>query len=460
MQRNYLEPLLHFRKGISLQEDNKIVNGTIWKEVILFFIPITIGAFFQHFYAIVDTIIVGKVLGTMELSAVGGSASKIIVLLINFFVGVSCGITALSSQYFGKKDKDKLHAVVYNGTILFTIVSMILSAIGMRYADELLLLMKTPIETLEIAQLYLKTYLGGIIFCVLYNLFSGILRALGDSKKPLYVLMFCSVLNILLDIVFAVILKKGVFGIAFATLLSQAISALILMKLVHKALPDINLQKCSIDKGIIKGICAIGIPAGLQSIMFSVSNIVVQSGVNTFGALSVASWSAYVKIDSIVDIFLSSLGSTVITFVGQNFGAKRIDRVKACVKQIMIISYVLVGALVGIFILLRVPLISMFTEDKAVVSMGSQILCVILPMYLLAIPQQIYSQALRGLGESFIPMILTLLGVIAVRLIWVILLLPMHPTISFLGLCYPFSALLMSLIFTCYYKVRIKKCTI
>lgn len=443
-----------------MQKDNKIVSGTIWKEVILFFMPITIGAFFQHFYAIVDTIIVGKLLGTIELSAVGGSASKIIVLLINFFVGVSCGITALSSQYFGKKDTHKLYSVVYNGTIVFTLLSIVLSSVGILYSNRMLELMKTPLETLEMANLYLKTYLGGIIFCVLYNLFSGILRALGDAKKPLYVLMFCSVLNIILDVVFAVILHKGVFGIALATVLSQAVSVIILIKMVRDALPRLERYECKINKSVIKEICVIGIPAGLQSIMFSLSNIVVQSGVNTFGAVSVASWSAYIRIDSIVDVFLSSLGSTVITFVGQNFGANKVDRVKKCVHQIMLISYGLIGTLVGAFILCRVPLLSLFTKDAEVISLGSKILCVILPMYLLAIPQQIFSQALRGLGESFIPMILTLVGVVVVRLVWVKILLPIKPTLSFLGLCYPFSALLMSMIFTCYYRIRIKKCSV
>lgn len=440
-----------------MEKNNKIVSGVIWKQVIMFFIPLTIGAFFQHFYAIVDTIIVGKVLGTTELSAVGGSASKIIVMVINFFVGVSCGITALASQYYGKRDKKNLQSVLYNGTLLFTLVGIVLSVIGVIFSKNILLMMNTPLETLPAATVYLTTYLSGIIFCVLYNLFSGILRALGDSKRPLYVLIFCSLLNIILDLCFAIILPMGVFGVALATIVSQAVSTLILICIVRRALPDMVFQKGKLDKAMIKDICKIGIPAGLQSIMFSLSNIVVQTGVNAFGSLSVAAWSAYIRIDSIVDIFLSSLGSTAITFVGQNYGAQKIDRVKKSIMQIILISYILIGILVSTFILFRVPLISMFTKDPHVIEMGSKIICIILPMYLLAIPQQILSQALRGLGESLIPMVLTLVGVIGVRLVWVIFLLPIQPTLSFLGMCYPFSALMMSIIFICYYKIKIRK---
>lgn len=439
-----------------MTQKNEITGGVIWKQVILFFFPLTIGAFFQHFYAIVDTMIVGKVLGTLELSAVGGSASKIIVLLVNFFVGVSVGITALCSRYYGNNDHRKLHSVFINGVLFFSILGIALAILSVVFSKNLLLFMKTPQETLAIANTYLRTYLSGIIFCILYNLLSGIIRAFGDSKTPLYVLIFCSILNIVLDIIFTMCLHMGVFGIAFATVLSQAISAVILLKFVLKKLPDIKLKECKIEGQIIGEICSIGIPAGMQSMMFSLSNMVVQSGVNAFGAVSVASWSAYAKLDNIVDVFVSSLGSTAITFVGQNYGAQRIDRVKQSVKQIILISYILVGCLVITFVLFRTSLLSLFTEDEAVISLGSQILCVILPMYLLTIPQQIFSQALRGLGKSLVPMLLTLVGVVGVRLVWVIVLLPINPTIEFLGACYPFSALLMSIIFTIYYKKTLR----
>lgn len=440
-----------------MTEKNEIITGVIWKQVLLFFFPLTIGAFFQHFYAIVDTMIVGRVLGTFALSAVGGSASKIIVLLVNFFIGVSVGITALCSRYYGNQDALKLRAVFTNGIILFSIMGIILTILSVVFSGNLLMLMKTPAETLDLANTYLKTYLCGIIFCVFYNLFSGVLRALGDAKTPLYVLIFCSILNIALDLAFTRCFSMGVFGIALATVLSQAVSASILLHIVCRRLPHIRFKEFSIDVKMLIEICSIGIPAGIQSIMFSLSNIIVQSGVNTFGAIPVAAWSAYVKLDNIADVFVASLGSTTITFVGQNYGANNMDRVKQSVKQIIAISYLLVGCLVAVFILFRTSLLSLFTSDTAVITLGSQVLCVILPMYLLTIPQQIFSQALRGLGKSFIPMLLTLIGVVGVRFLWVLVLLPKNPTIQFLGACYPFSALLMSVVFFVYYQFTVMR---
>lgn len=440
-----------------LKEENNIVDGIIWKEVLIFFIPLVIGAFFQHFYTIVDTIIVGNALGVVALSAVGGSASKLIVMLINFFVGVSSGITAYASRYYGQKDYRMLKSILFNGTVMFFVFGIILSIIGIVFSNDFLLIMNTPAETLKLSNVYLKTYLFGLVFCVMYNTFAGMLRAIGDAKTPLYVLIFCSFINIALDIIFVLLLNMGVFGVAFATTLSQFASAVILGLFILKSLKNTQKIKLYIDFSVMKDISKIGVPAGVQSIMFSLSNMVVQSGVNSFGTLNVAAWTSYCRIDSIVDIFVSSLGSTAIVFVGQNYGANKFDRVKKSVKQIMGISYVIVGFVVFGFILNRTALISLFTNDTEVVALASQIICIVLPMYLLNIPQQVFSQSLRGLGISFTPMLLTLVGVVGLRFIWVLYLLPLNPTFNFLALCYPVSALLMSGIFFVYYLIVIKK---
>ncbi|QUI24546.1 MATE family efflux transporter [Vallitalea pronyensis] len=429
-----------------------VTKGVIWKQVIIFFIPIVIGGFFQHLYAIVDAIIVGKGLGTLELSAVGGSASKLIVMITNFFIGVSSGITAYVSRYYGKKDFKMLKSITFNGVIMFAVLGILLSAIGIVFSNRFLNLLQTPVETMDLSNTYLKTYLFGIVFSILYNAFAGILRALGDSKRPLYVLIFCSFLNIVLDILFALVLRMGVFGVAFATVISQTISAIILARIIVKEINISMKQKVNIDFRIMRDIGAIGIPAGLQSMMFSLSNMVVQGAVNTFGAVSVAAWTVYVRVDSIVDILVTSLGNTVITFVGQNYGADKLHRVKQSVKQIMVISYVIVAAVIVAFMLTRYSLFSLFTNDIAVTNISISLIFVIMPMYLLTIPQQVFSQALRGLGKSFIPMILTLVGVVGTRLLWVNFVLPIKPSLTLLGACYPASALLMSIIFAVYYK--------
>lgn len=429
-----------------------VTKGVIWKQVIIFFIPIVIGGFFQHLYSIVDAIIVGKGLGTLELSAVGGSASKLIVMITNFFIGVSSGITAYVSRYYGRKDFKMLKSITFNGVIMFAVLGIVLSAIGIVFSNRFLNLLQTPVETMDLSSTYLKTYLFGIVFSILYNAFAGILRALGDSKRPLYVLIFCSFLNIVLDILFALVLRMGVFGVAFATVISQTISAIILARIIVKEINISIKQKVHIDFRIMRDIGAIGIPAGVQSMMFSLSNMVVQGAVNTFGAVSVAAWTVYVRVDSIVDILVTSLGNTVITFVGQNYGANKLHRVKQSVKQIMVISYAIVAAVIAVFMLTRYPLFSLFTNDIAVSNISISLIFVIMPMYLLTIPQQVFSQALRGLGKSFIPMLLTLVGVVGTRLLWVNFILPIKPSLTLLGACYPASALLMSIIFAVYYK--------
>lgn len=439
-------------------KENRVTEGNIWKGVIALFIPIVISSFFQHLYSIVDGMIVGEFLGTIAFSSVGGSASKIITMFINFFVGVSAGITAYTARYYGQGNLHGVKKVVLNGMLFFTIFAVILAALGILFSGEILGLMGTPEETFALSQVYLTTFLYGLIFCVAYNTFTGILRALGDSKTPLYILVLCSFLNIVLDIIFVAVLNWGVRGVAIATLIAQGTSAILLAFLLYKTLAKTGRkERVAIDLKMIGEICAIGIPAGLQSMMYSLSNILVQSAVNSFGYLTVAAWSAYLKIDSIVDIFVSALGSTVITYVGQNMGAGKIDRVRESIKKIIILSYGMTILLMVSFISLRVPLLQLFVKEQEVVEIGSKLFYVIMPMYLLGIPQTMLIKALQGLGKSFVPMVLTIVGVIGIRVLWVLVILPMNTSIYFLGLCYPISTGVMSIIFVVYYKKEMKK---
>lgn len=440
-----------------MKQQQDLTQGNIWKQVIYFFIPLLIGAFFQHLYTIVDTIIIGKALGTTELSAVGGSATKLIVLYTNFFVGVSSGITAYASRFFGEKNYSKLRHLLFNGTLFFAVFGLILSALGMAFSAPYFSLLNTPENTLADATTYLHTYLFGLVFTVLYNTFAGILRALGDSKRPLYALMFCSLMNISLDIFFTYQLALGVFGIALATVLSQGTSALILGYLLLKTMKELDQSKVKIDLNQMISIAKLGIPAGLQSIMYSLSNMAVQSGINSFGATSVAAWTAYGKLDSIADLFLSSVASTVLPFMGQNLGANKPKRAKEAVWKIMLMSLVLLFTLISFFLWQKDWLLGLFTYDTEVISIGGQVMWVLLPMYLLGIPQQIFSQALRGMGLTFMPMILTLFGVVGLRFGWLALIMPLSPSLPQLAIIYPLSSFLMSCIFSIYYKMEIKK---
>ncbi len=423
--------------------------------MLIFFFPIVISAFFQHFYTLVDAIIVGQNLGDIAFSAVGGSASKIIVLLVNFFVGVSCGITAYTARYYGQRDMKAVQQTIYNGSVLFLLMGAALSTLIFFLAPFLLSAMGTPAESVNFANTYLRTAMCGLIFCVMFNTFSGILRAIGDTRTPLYILIFCSLVNIALDILFVVWFQWHVFGVAFATLLAQAVSAVMLGCVLYRKTSG-DRAAVSLSTKIMGDICKVGLPAGIQSIMYSLSNILVQGAINEFGYLTVSAWAAYVKIDNIVDVFVSSLASTVIPFVGQNLGAKKFDRARQSVRQIMRISYCVTAALTMGIILLRFPLLGLFTDNAATVDISARIMLVIIPMYLIGIPYQIFSQALRGLGKTFLPMIITLTGIVGLRVLWIAFVFRSYPTIYFLGLCYPVSSLIMSVIFSVYYTAVIK----
>ena len=438
-----------------MNKANKITNGNITKEVFFFFIPLVISAFFQHFYGIVDAIIVGQNLGDLAFAAVGGSSAKLITMFINFFVGVSAGVTVYTSQFYGKGDNNSVKKIIYNGIVSFFAFSVLLAILGIIFGSEYLEIMQTPVDTMNYSVIYLNTFLAGLVFCVFYNMFSGVFRALGDSKTPLYVLIFCSILNILLDLLFVIVIPMEVFGVAFATVLSQGISALVLGCLLYKKFKDEKISK-KLDFKMIGDIFKLGIPAGLQSVMYSLSNMLVQSTVNTFGDITVTAWSAYLKIDGILDVFASALGSTAITFVGQNKGAGNIKRVKESVVKIIFITYAVITPIIAIFVLFRTDLLSMFTDTTEVIDVAKTLFFVIMPMYLLGVPNYICSQAVRGLGQSFKPMIITLIGVVGLRFVWVLLVFPLNPTIQFLGYCYPVSSLIMSVVFVVYFAREMK----
>ncbi|MFI3210147.1 MAG: MATE family efflux transporter [Peptostreptococcaceae bacterium] len=432
-----------------------ITEGSIRKSVIALFIPIALSSFFQQFYSFVDGIIVSYYLGDLAFSAVGGSSLKIITTLINFFVGVSSGICALVSRYFGSVETEKVEKTIFNGLFVFTIFGILISIFGVIFSKEILIAMNTPFETLDLSNTYLRVFMYGLVFSIIYNVLSGSLTAIGDSKTPFKVLVFCSFLNIFLNIFLVRNLGMGIFGVSFSTVLSQIVSVLILGIKLFKLFP--NILKSKIDFDFIKEILKIGLPSGAQSMMYSFSNIFIQSTINTFGYLNVASWSAYIKLDSIVSIFVSSLGNTVMPFVGQNFGTKNIDRIKESVNEIMKLSYMISLTLISFIMIFRIELLGLFSKDVNVINTGANLVFLIMPMYLLSIPQTMYSQALRGIGKTFMPMILTLVGVIGIRFFWILFLLPYKNSIYFLALCYPISAFIMSVVFFIYYKKEINR---
>lgn len=431
---------------------NSITEGVIWKQLLVFFFPILIGTFFQQLYNTVDTIIVGQYVGTQALAAVG-TTGTLINLLVGFFVGLSSGATVIISQYFGGGDWKNLSKAVHTSIALALAGGLVIMALGLASGRACLEMLGVPEEILGDALLYLNIYYGGILFCMMYNVGTGVLRAIGDSRMPLYVLIVCCLVNIVLDLLFVVSFHWGVMGVALATVLSQVVSAvLILLRLMcTRESYRVELKHIRFDRGILKNVIRIGLPAGVQSIMYSLSNLIIQAGINSFGTTVIASWAAIGKVDGFIWMVMGAFGISITTFVGQNFGAGNYDRVKRSVRVCLAMT---LGSIIGLSVLILLfagPLLGFFTGDAAVIEIGTGFLHILGPSYFLFVFIEIFSGAIRGAGEALQPMLITTFGVCGLRFLWMLCVVPFFPSMEMVAMNYPVTWLITSLVFTVYY---------
>ncbi|MCI9361861.1 MAG: MATE family efflux transporter [Hungatella sp.] len=434
---------------------NQITEGVIWQQLLLFFFPILFGTFFQQLYNTVDAIVVGRFVGKEALAAVGGPTGVIINLLVGFFVGLASGATVIISQYYGAKKPEMVGYAVHTAIAFSILCGGAITVIGFFGAPIALRGMGTPADVVEHAILYMRIYFIGTIFNLIYNIGSGILRAVGDSKRPLYFLIASCMTNIVLDLCFVVGLKMGVAGVALATILSQAVSTvLVLLVLTHtKDMHRVSFSQIKLDQRMLKRIIRIGLPAGLQSVMYSSSNVIIQSSVNSLGTDTVAAWTAYGKIDAMFWMIVNAFGISITTFVGQNFGAEKLDRVK---KGIRICLAMAMGATICMSAFLYrfgLYIFEIFTTDAAVLDIGLEILHFLVPTFFTYVVVEIYSGALRGIGDSWIPMFLTMIGVCALRVVWLLTVVPFHKTIRMIVFSYPLTWVVTSIFFLIYLHI-------
>ena len=304
-------------------KENKIVTGVIWQQLLLFFFPILFGTFFQQLYNAADAVIVGRFVGKEALSAVGGGTGTLIQLLVGFFVGLSSGATVIISQYYGARRSEMVGYAVHTSIAFSLVAGVGMMIVGITAAPWALRAMSTPEDILGPSTTYIRIYFLGVIGNLIYNMGAGILRAVGDSKRPLYFLIVSCLTNIVLDIAFVIGLHMGVAGAALATILSQALSAVLVLWVLMrtKDMHRLELRKIRFDGRMFHRIIRIGLPAGLQSVMYTSSNILIQSSVNALGTDTVAAWTAYSKIDSLFWMIVNAFGISITTFVGQNYGA-------------------------------------------------------------------------------------------------------------------------------------------
>lgn len=454
--------ILQKQGGFIMQKsttENPITDGVIWKQLLIFFFPIVIGTLFQQLYNTVDAIIVGRFVGKQALASVGGSAAVLTNLVIGFFTGLSAGASVIISQFFGAKDHKNLHKSLHTAYAFCLIFGVIISIVGFILTPWMLRITNTPAEILTDSIVYLRIYFSGIIFVLIYNMGSSILRAVGDSKRPLYYLIVCCFVNIILDILFVVYFNMGIAGAAIATLISQAISAVLVTKALMTSydILKLELREIRIDLAILKSEFSIGLPSGLQSSMYSITNIIIQAAVNNFGTDTAAAWAAYGKLDAIFWTICGAFGIAITTFAGQNYGARRYERVKKSVHVCLGISLAVSSCIVVFLMITCRPLYHIFTADTHVIDLGVYMLRYIAPSYIVFIFIEIYSGALRGIGDVLVPTLITLSGVCFIRIPWVVFIIPKHTELSVLLLSYPVSWIATALLLIPYYFYRQKK---
>ena len=438
---------------------NGILEGVIWKQLLLFFFPIMIGSFFQQLYNTADALILGREVGKEALAAVGGSAALISGLLVNFFMGLTSGAGIIASQMLGAGNRERLNDSIHTIYAFSIVGSIVFAIVGIVASPTLLTWMNTAPELMEDSIVYLQIYFAGSLFVFVYNTGSSILRALGDSKRPLYYLIVCCIINIILDIVMVSVLKMGVAGVAIATVAAQAVSALLVTQALmrEKELCDFSLRKIRFHGELLKSELFLGFPSGVQASMYNISNMLVQSSINSFGTDTTAAWAAYGKLDAIFWMMSGALGIAITTFVGQNYGAGKMDRVKKSVKAGLFMDIGIAIVMSVLLIVARVPLFGIFCDDAAVVEIGAHMLFLLTPFYCVYVFTEIYSGALRGMGDVVVPMVITMFGVCVVRVLWIMIVAGAFPTLEVVIFNYPVTWILSAAAFIIYYRYKIKK---
>ncbi len=440
-------------------EHNPITQGVIWKQLLIFFYPILIGTCFQQLYNTVDAAVVGRFVGKVALAAVGGSAGQILGLMVGFFVGLTSGAAVVVAQAMGVGDKEKVTRSIHTIYGFSIFGGLVITVLGLIFSPCLLELMHTPEDLMKDSKLYLNVFFSGTLFVFIFNTGSSILRALGDSKRPLIYLAVCCAVNIVLDLVFVLLFHMEILGAALATVIAQAVSAVLVTRalMTSPELCDFSLRKLRMDGELLKRQLLIGLPGGISSSMYSISNIIVQTAVNNIGTDAAAGWTALAKLDGIYWMIGGSLGIAVTTFVGQNYGAGRLDRIRksTSIGLSMNIGAGILAAIILVFI--PRPLLGLFTEDPAVLDIAVNALRIMAPFYALFAFIEIYSASLRGMGDSLVPMIMTMVGVCGFRIVWCVLVVPLAPSMETISYNYPFSWVLTALAFIIYYFLKIRK---
>lgn len=428
--------------------ENQILDMPIWKALILFFIPCWLGLMFQQLYNTVDTWMVGRFVGTDAVAAVG-NVSIAVQVVIGICVGIASGSGVVISQHYGAQKMSQVRTDIRSSLKIAWIGGLVLTVICATLAGQMVIWLRTPADILADSTVYLRIYFLALVPILVYNFGTAVLRGMGDSKTPLYILAATSVLNIILDWLFVVRFSLGVFGVAVATDISQVVSALLLLWLLRRKVSD--LWEPLEEPACYGQMFRIGLPTAVQSIMYSSSNVLIQVAINSFGSAVIAAWTIYGKVDCVCWMTMSAMGVAVTAFAGQNFGAGRYDRVKrgAWISSAML-GIALVFMVGACYVFAR-PIFAFFTPDMEVVDTGTAMLRFLAPAYMLYFLIEILPGVLRGCGDVLIPTLACMIGICLIRVLWLTLVVPIYHTTEMIMLSYTITWAVTSTFFLVYF---------
>lgn len=405
-------------KSRSRQMD--MLHGSLLDKILLFALPLAASSILQQLFNSADAAVAGRFAGSQALAAVGGNA-PVVGLIINMFVGMSVGANVIIANYIGQKREDKVHEAVHTVYVMAVLLGVIMLIAGQVIAKPILVLIHTPSDVINLATLYLRIYFCGMPCVMIYNFGAAILRSIGDTKRPLYCLLISGVINVILNVFFVVFCQLSVAGVAIATIIADTVSAVMVTVFLIRSTDSIklNLRELTLKKEYVKKVVQIGAPAGLQGAVFSISNVCIQAGINGFGTAAIAGSAAALNFEYFTYFATNAFGQAAVTFVSQNYGARQFERCKKALL-LSLFSGMIVTALMSVtFVIGRTPFVSIYTNDPAAIQYGIIRMGIVELFEFIACLYEIPGGALRGIGYSLLPAILTVFGSCGLRIVWI-----------------------------------------
>lgn len=436
-------------RHIAIDKQNNSINmleGPLFGKLILFAMPIAITSILQQLFNSADIVVCGRFVGNVALAAVGAN-SQIINLFINSFIGLSVGANVMIANYIGAGKTHKIYNVVHTAMTFAIILGFTLMVLGLFFSRSILVFLGTPDDILEPATLYLKIIFIGIPFIIVYNFGAAILRSIGDTRRPLILLTITGILNVILNVTFVVVFKMGVEGVAIATSVSNAISsiAVVIFLVNEKSVVKYEFGKFIIVKDSLIKVMKIGIPSAIQGMVFSISNLCVQSAINSLGTNTIAASTAALNLECFPYFMISAFGSACLTFMSQNYGALKYDRCKIVFRDCLILSLIFSGLVVAIIVVFARELLGLFTKDSEVIEIAMQRIYIVCMLNWISSFYEIFSAGLRVLKHPMISAVMILIGTVVFRFIWILTIFPQNRTFSTILMAYPISWMIINI---------------